>query len=629
MSAIFGIINKTGKPAERYKVDAILLSLFRRAKDGKGVWIDHSVAMGHCLLKVFPQQDYEKQPQTLSDYTITADARLDNRDELATKLAINKNELAITADPTIILLAFQYWGFECVKHLEGEFAFAIWNRQTQTLFACTDHIGFRPFYYYNSPDMFIFCSEIKGVVASKPLPNFFNEESLIEYFYRKGSVDITYNKEVFALCGGNTLTLQNGKVTIAKYWTLEPTGKYNFKKDEDWYDCTRELLYKAVEKRLNPNVPTGITLSGGLDSTSIACILSELLLKKNKPLYAFSSVLPIDHRGIETDERQYIELVGRHCPNIIQTYEEATGVGPLSDLDEAFDIEETFPNVFFYMDKALLEAAARKKIKILYNGIGGDFWVSSNGSTVIYELIKNQNFADAFKLIKQFSEKESTTILNEIRIRYLSHTKAYKAILSIIKKREIDWQNKTFLHKQFLRDYSIELGKNDDYRTSLRMKQILETGRIGRLNAQLYNRNSWYGMDSPEPLFDKELMEFLMCVPIKLFVEKGIPRNLIRSAMYNVIPPEISRRTDKQPYSPGCPTRLLSQKDLIIGIVNNPAKQATFAKFINSNEILAHLNEITPFIGFGKPSKIIHQRVARAVIVCYLLDKISNNGFTI
>ncbi len=629
MSAIFGIINKTGKPIEQHKVDAVLTSLRHRATDGKGVWIESNVAMGHCLLKVFPRQNFEKQPQTISDYTITADARIDNRDELAILLGIHKKELAITADSTIILLAYQHWGNKCIKHLEGEFAFAIWNKQNQTLFAATDPIGFRPFYYYNSPEMFIFSTEMKGVVAAKPLPNYFNEESLIEYFYRKGTPNITFNKEVFALYGGNTLILEGNKMAIGKYWTIESTGKYHYKKDEDWYDCTRELLYRATEKRLNPEVPTGITLSGGLDSTGIACILSELLLKRNKPLYAFSSVLPMDYKGIEKDERHYIEIVGRHCSNIIQSYEEAPGVGPLSNLDEAFDLDETFPNPFSYMDKAILEAAAKKNIRILFNGFGGDYWISNKGDNVIYDLINNGNFADAYSLIKQFSEKEEKSILHEFRTRYLSHTKAYKGMRSIIKKRETDWQNKTFLHRHFLDKYQVELDKIVNYSTSFKMKQLLKTGRIGRTTSMVYNRNSWYAMDSSVPLFDKDLMEFLIHIPERLLIENGTPRNLIRSALRHIIPPEIAQRRDKQPYSPGCPTRLISQKEQIFRIVNNPDKQETFEKYINSNEIIAHINEITPFTGFGKPDKIIDLRVAQAVIVCYLLDKLHNIGYSI
>jgi len=627
MSAIFGIIYKDGKPAEQQAVDVLHACISHRATDGKGTWMEENAALGHCLLMTFPQQEFEKQPLQQDNCIITADARLDNRSDLATWFGIDKQLLAITPDPALILHAYRRWGKDCVKYLEGEFAFAIWNKQNCTLFAATDAIGFRPFFYYNSPTVFIFCSEIKGVVAAKPLPNYFNEESLIEYFYRKGNPAGTYNKEVFDLCGGNTLTLQDGKVDISKYWYLESTGKYSFKKDADWYDCTRELLYRAVEKRLNPEVPIGITLSGGLDSTSIACILSELLRKKNKPLYAFSSVLPIEHAGVETDERRYIEMVGKHCPNIIQTYEEAPGVGPLSDMEEAFNLDEAFPNPFFYMDKALLEAASKKNIKILFNGYGGDYWISSRGGGVIYDLINSGNLGVAYGLLKQFGEKEKATILHEIKVRYLTHTKAYNGLKSIVKKKEADWQIKTFLHESFLHGYSDVLGKKNDTRNSLLMKHLFENGNIGKTTARLANRNSRYGMDSSVPLFDKELMEFLVDVPERLFVENGTPRNLIRSAMSRVIPAEICQRTDKQPYSPGCPTRMISQKEQLLQIINKPNKQEGFAKYINTDAVIGHFDEIIPHQGFGRSNKILYIRVAQAGIACSLMDRLSNLGY--
>lgn len=280
MSAIFGYINKGGKPVEESDLTSIKEALRLRSVDGEGVYAQANVAFGHCRLSIYSQQKSENQPFTCNGLTITADARLDNREELSKRLVIDRQCLSEFSDDRLILMAYRKWGPGCVNHLEGEFAFAIWDQQNQQLFASTDAIGFRPFFYYDSPEKFIFCSEIKGVDASKPLPNYFEEESLIEYFYHEGTPNKTYNKEIFALCGGNTLTLKDGRLAINHYWTLESTGRYNFKKDEEWYDCTRELLYGAINKRLNPDVPTGITLSGGLDSTSIACILSELLKKK-------------------------------------------------------------------------------------------------------------------------------------------------------------------------------------------------------------------------------------------------------------------------------------------------------------------------------------------------------------
>jgi len=631
MSAIFGIINKDGKPVEETLINAVRNAIAHRATDGQASIVNRNAAFGHCRLYVHPQQQYEHQPYCFGNLVITADVRLDNRTYLAKVLDLDHQQLVVTSDDQLILMAYRKWGKNCICHLEGEYAFVIWDNKSGELFAATDHIGFRPFFYYDSPDMFIFCGEIKGVVAAKPLPNYFEEESLIEYFYRKGTPSKTYNKEVFALCGGNTLTLKDGKIDIRKYWTLESTGKYHFKKDEEWYECTRDLLYKAVEKRLNTEVPTGITLSGGLDSTSIACILSELLMKKNKPLYAFSSVLPVDYKGIEKDERHYIEIVGKHCPNIIQTYVEAPGVGPLTDLEEAFDIEETFPNCFFYMDKAIAEAAAEKNIRNLFNGFGGDYWISNKGNSVIYLLLKQRQYKLAYRLISQFSRRQKSSFFHEFRRYYLSHTKAYQQLKSVVKNEhnEIDWQKKTFLRDDFVEKYSERLNVIDkEQNVSGKMKQILDTGRIGRTVSMLYNRNGKFAMDSSTLLFDKDLMEFLYDVPEFLFVENGIPRNLLRSSMQQEIPQSIFLRTDKLPYSPGFPNRVLQDKPFYKKI--SETQDSLINKcFVDYEAIMDYFDDIKPFEGFGQSNKIIDMRITHAGVVYSSDRKLNQLGYII
>jgi asparagine synthase (glutamine-hydrolysing) len=340
MSALFGVIVKRGNP-DPSSFHKIKQTIVHRNVDGEGYWKDERAALGFMKMAVYPRQLNENLPLQEGDAVITADARIDNREELLSLMGLNHRQWEQAPDSTLIFKAFLHWGEKCIDHLDGEYVFAVWNKVTRKLFMATDHIGYRPVYYYNGPDEFIFCSESKGVIAAKKTPHYFNDDSLIEYHFGK-NYSQTYTRDVYLLSGATTLTLGDNELEIKKYWEPRATGKYGFKKDEEWTDCLRNLLYKAIEKRFNPMVPVGITLSGGLDSTSIACILSEFLQKKNKPLYAFSSVLPVNHIGVERDERKFIELVNQKCPNIVQTYVEAPGAGPFQNVDKALSYDNDF-----------------------------------------------------------------------------------------------------------------------------------------------------------------------------------------------------------------------------------------------------------------------------------------------
>ncbi len=621
MSAIFGIVNKKRKPVIPDSINAMLSVMGYRAVDGKNTFTDDNVSFGHCLLKTYPQQEYENQPLSLLTCTITADARLDNREELATLLGINKAVLNKTSDPEIILLAYKRWDEDCINYLDGEFAFVIWDSDKHKIFAAVDKIGFRPLFYYNSSEVFIFCSEIKGIVAAKPGPNFFNDDSLIEYFYRKGTPDNTYNSEVFALCGGNVLILQNDRLTCRKYWNLKTTGKYSFKKDDDWYECARELLFRAVEKRLNSNITTGITLSGGLDSTSVACILSEQLMKKNKPLYAFSSVLPIDYKGIEQDERKYIEIVGKHCPNIIQTYVEAPDLGPYTDLDEAFKIEETFPNTFFYMDKALLKAANKMNVKSLFSGFGGDFWVSWKGDSVIYELIKKGELFEALALMNMLKREDNKSFYRIAWNNYFSHSKAYRLL-----RKKIFLNKNRFAENNLLK---IKAKENDASYSNycLQIQDKINRGQIGRITGMLANRSGYYMSDYMIPLFDADLLTFLSDIPISLHLKNGQRRNVLREAMRNIIPAEICNRKDKMPFSPDYKKRIMREKEYYGKLIESTKSDLLFSQYIDIPNAIEIMNLVLHNNVCLQSKNTIYNKVAHIIIAQYLLTELKKSGY--
>jgi asparagine synthase (glutamine-hydrolysing) len=180
--------------------------------------------------------------------------------------------------------------------------------------------------------------------------------------------------------------------------------------------------------------------------------LVALLQKKNKPLYTFFSVLPPGH-GIEKDEGKDIESIGRYYPNIIQTFVDDAEIGSIESLKESFSTDQSIPNSFHYLDKALLKVAREKNIHTLFTGYGGDFGVSWKGDTVIYQLIRKGKYKDALQLLKEFKNRQDRSLAYLFLKKYLSHTYFYERLRPLIKMGKISWHNETTLKDDFVKKH--------------------------------------------------------------------------------------------------------------------------------------------------------------------------------
>jgi asparagine synthase (glutamine-hydrolysing) len=151
--------------------------LAHRGPDGAGAWSEESVGLGHRMLHTTPESLNEKL--SLVDdrrgLVLTADARLDNRDELITALGFGGRPCEELTDSELILGAYKRWGERCPERLLGDFAFAIWDRRRQELFCARDHIGVKPFYYHRAGKLFVFASEIKALLCVPEVPRRLNE----------------------------------------------------------------------------------------------------------------------------------------------------------------------------------------------------------------------------------------------------------------------------------------------------------------------------------------------------------------------------------------------------------------------------------------------------------------------
>ena len=181
MSGIVGIINLEGATVDRQLLQQMTEFMAYRGPDVQDIWVDGNVGFGHALLRTTSESLGEQQPCSLDgEVWITADARIDNRAELIEKLN-SSIDLKTVTDVELILRAYQVWEEDCVKHLLGDFAFAIWDSRVQRLFCARDHFGVKPFYYARVGNSLIFGNTLNGVRIHPQVSDELNDLAIADF----------------------------------------------------------------------------------------------------------------------------------------------------------------------------------------------------------------------------------------------------------------------------------------------------------------------------------------------------------------------------------------------------------------------------------------------------------------
>lgn len=276
MSAIAGIYYLDGQPVDPADLGRMLETLAHRGSDRVGVWSEGHIGFGHRMLWTTPESLQEQLPlvNQTGDLAIAADARIDNRDELIAALGLMDRPSDKITDSQLILAAYEKWGDRCPEKLLGDFAFAIWDGRSQRLFCARAPMGVKPFYYYRSSRLFVFASEIKALLCLVEVPRLLNELK-VAYHLALLFEDqaITFYQNIWRLLAAHSITIGCEETQIRRYWSSDPTREVRLHSDQEYAEAFREIFTEAVRCRLRSAFPVGSTLSGGLDSSSIASTL--------------------------------------------------------------------------------------------------------------------------------------------------------------------------------------------------------------------------------------------------------------------------------------------------------------------------------------------------------------------
>ena len=280
MSGIVGIYDRSGAPVDEALLQALAHFLSDRGPDWRDTWSSGPIGFVHTMLRTTRESQIERQPASLDGrFFITADARIDCREELRTKLAQKSHGAPdrTAPDSDLILHAYAAWGADCVQHLRGDFAFAIWDAHKKLLFCARDHFGVKPFYYAELGELFLFSNTLDCLRQHPEVSEDLNDAAIGDFLLFGLNCDAatTTLRDIRRLPAAHTMTISSEGLRIQRYWSPPTDGRIRYHRAEDYVEHFQILLQAAVADRTRVD-RAGILLSGGLDSSTIATTAREL-----------------------------------------------------------------------------------------------------------------------------------------------------------------------------------------------------------------------------------------------------------------------------------------------------------------------------------------------------------------
>ena len=549
MSAIFGIFNTDQSPIPEQLPNAMQRALDHWGPDEQKRLIRHNICFGQHMLANTPEAQYEDLPcQTESGLLFTAEARLDNREELCTQFGIPRAERAQVPDGALILRAYEKWGDACPDHLLGDWSFAIFDPAAQKLFLARDHLGNTALYYHQAANRFAFASSRRALLAigaPRRLNELYLAQMLIAWPAYHGPQ--TIDCDIFRLPPSHAMTVTPQATRVWQYWHLENTPELRLPSFEEYVEGLLEVYREAVRCRLRSSRPIAVTLSGGLDSGSVTALAGAELRAQGQRLLAFTSVPQYDVSDTVGpnrfgDELALARATAAHCGNVdhyVVTGEDITPVEGVRQM-VALTEEPGYAASNFYWILDLFRMAQIHGVGALLTGQGGNGTVSWVGKP---------EFRSPRLMLKRYGWREA--VKKQLPIPLLRAVQQWRS-------RRMDF-NHTAIHPDFARRLNLawqraaaigrDLSLPDGARNVREWRQGLiqpASNIVGALWAEV---GAAHNMDVRDPTLDRRVMTYAFSIPDPVFGDgQGADRRLIRAAMTSLLPDEVrlNRRRGRQ-----------------------------------------------------------------------------------
>ena len=536
MCGIAGIVNFNQKSVEQHKLAAMMQTMKHRGPNDEGMTINGHVGLGHLRLSILDLSQAGHQPMSdkTGRYSIILNGEIYNYIELRDELQKTGVEFNSNTDTEVLLQGYIHFGPKVLDKLNGMFAFAIYDKVEDKLFAARDRYGVKPFYYHASEETFIFASEIPAILSVYGQKTEANERAVFDYlvFNRTDQTEDTFFKGIKKLQHGHCVTIDKDGYRIQKWYDLrEKVENSQIKSNEqDFFN----LLKDAVNIRLRSDVPVGICLSGGLDSSSIASLVSECLERPD--VNTFSAIYESSHRA---DESNFIALYKDKLSNMFYTHPTASTL--LEDVNDFIAGHgEPVPSTGPYAQYRTMKLA-KEHVTVTLDGQGAD------------EELAGYHYFYGLYYKSLLKKAKSATLCKEL-CRYLFIHRSLYALKTFVffmlpssLRTKARVGEKGYLLPDFANRF-IDSVIADNLYGSKSMQDTLINHFEYKLEHLLKweDRNSMlFSIESRTPFLDYRLVEYLLKCEDAAKIKNGYTKSILRRSMKGLLPEDIRLRRDK------------------------------------------------------------------------------------
>jgi len=557
-----GIVGFTSFDKKENILNQMLEVQAYRGPNDRGVWIeninDFYIHLGHNRLSIQDLSSHGHQPfiSDCGNYIIVYNGEVYNFKSIREELKKLGYRFISESDTEVILYSYKEWGIDCLKKFIGMFAFAILDKNQKKLLLTRDRAGVKPLYYYKINDIFLFSSELKSFHKYPQFKKELNKD-ILPYYFQFGYIPAPYTifKNTYKLEPGYYLeyNIENKDMNITQYWSVDKfyREKKFDKSEAEILEDLEKLLTDAVEQRMVSDVPVGVFLSGGYDSSLVTALLSK---NKNRKLHTFT----IGFEDKKYNEANHAKVIAKHFnTNHTEYYvSEKEMLEKVEQLpfyyDEPFGDSSAIPTM-------IVSKLAKKDVTVALSADGGDeafcgyskYFFLGKFSNIFSSKLKNK----LLKISLDIVNEKSVEIINSLLPKQLKQTnlsdkynkfkrainsnsleEMFVSASSYVDKQEVSKflriKQQNILYKKFIMDtkYSfIEEMMRIDYKTFM-VDDVLTKVDRATMSVSLEGR---------EPLLDHRIIEYMAKVPISLKYKDNQGKYLARQILYKYIPKEI------------------------------------------------------------------------------------------